>query len=348
MITDLTSKVSSNRNLSYDEMSQIMDEILAGKSDLNDTVRFLKSLTDKGESDEELLAMLDKMQQHAIHIHPRRNEKIIDACGTGGDKTHTFNISTTSAFVISASGVAVAKHGNRSVSGISGSADIFEYFGYDLNMEPKKVEEIIEKFGIGFMFAQRFHPAMKNVAEARKLVGKRTAFNLLGPLSNPANVKNQLVGVYSKEYLDRIISLLKSRGSENVMTVISEDGLDELSTTSKNSICHLNNGKITREILEPTEFGLSRIRLSEIQVHTKDEAINTFVSVLNGTAKQSQIDITALNSAAGLIVGGVTNSFVEAVQISLQTIKNGKAYDLLKDLIRYCGDIRKLETFERK
>jgi len=215
-------------------------------------------------------------------------------------------------------------------------------------MEPKKVEEIIEKFGIGFMFAQRFHPAMKNVAEARKLVGKRTAFNLLGPLSNPANVKNQLVGVYSKEYLDRIISLLKSRGSENVMTVISEDGLDELSTTSKNSICHLNNGKITKEILEPTEFGLSRIRLSEIQVRTKDEAINTFVSVLNGTAKQSQIDITALNSAAGLIVGGVTNSFDEAVQISLQTIKNGKAYDLLKDLIRYCGDIRKLETFERK
>jgi len=348
MITDLTSKVSSNRNLSYDEMSQIMDEILTGKCGLNDTVRFLKSLTDKGESDEELLAMLDKMQQHAIHIHPRRKEKIIDVCGTGGDKTHTFNISTTSAFVISASGVAVAKHGNRSVSGISGSADIFEYFGYDINMEPKKVEEIIEKFGIGFMFAQRFHPAMKNVAEARKLVGKRTAFNLLGPLSNPANVKNQLVGVYSKEYLDRIISLLKSRGSENVMTVISEDGLDELSTTSKNFICHFNNGKITKEILEPIEFGLSRIRLSEIQVRTKDEAINTFVSVLNGTAKHSQIDITALNSAAGLIVGGVTNSFDEALQISLQTIKNGKAYDLLKDLIRYCGDIRKLETFERK
>ncbi|MGI0068970.1 MAG: anthranilate phosphoribosyltransferase, partial [Nitrosopumilaceae archaeon] len=154
-----------------------MDLILDGKSSIQENVEFLKNLTEKGESDEELLAMLDKMQEHTIHIAPKCRGRIIDVCGTGGDKMSTFNISTAAAFVIVAGGGNVAKHGNRSVSGISGSADVFEYFGYDLNSEPNKVEEIIEKFGIGFMFAQKFHPAMRNVAEARKILGTRTAFN---------------------------------------------------------------------------------------------------------------------------------------------------------------------------
>ena len=215
-------------------------------------------------------------------------------------------------------------------------------------MEAHKVQEIIEKFGIGFMFAPRFHPAMKNVAEARKIIGKRTAFNLLGPLTNPAEVKHQLVGVYSKEYLSRVISLLESRGSETVMTVISDDGLDELSTTSKNHIYQLNKGEVTSSILDPTELGLSKAKLSDIQISTKDEAINAFVTVLNGTAKKPMLEITALNAAAGLIVGGFSEKFDEALSISLQSIKNGKAYDLFRDLIKNCGDITKLEAFEKK
>ena len=348
MISELITKISKNINLSYDEISSIMDEILTGKSSVKDTADLLKGLTEKGESDEELLAMLDKMQEHAIHIQPKRKEKIIDVCGTGGDSRNTFNISTTAAFVITASGCAVAKHGNRSVSGITGSADIFEHFGYDLNMEPRKVEAIIEKFGIGFMFAQKFHPSMKNVVEARKLVGKRTAFNLLGPLSNPANVKHQLVGVFSQQYLDRILSLLKSRGSENVMTVISDDGIDELSTTSKNYICHLNNGNITNSILEPTDLGLNKAKIEDVQVFTKKDAIDAFVSVLNGSANQSMIEITVLNAAAGLIVGGISSNFDEAVETSFQTIKSGKAYDLFKNFIRECGDIEKVERLEQK
>jgi anthranilate phosphoribosyltransferase len=347
MISELITKISSNRNLSYDEMSQIMDEILTAKTSVQETTHFLKSLTEKGESDEELLAMLDKIQQHAVNIHPNRQENILDVCGTGGDKTNTFNISTTAAFVIAASGGVVAKHGNRSVTGISGSADIFEYFGYDLNMEPTRVEQIIEKFGIGFMFAQRFHPTMKNVAQARRIVGKRTVFNLLGPLSNPANVRHQLVGVYSQEYLSRIASLLKSRGSENVMTVISEDGLDELSTTSKNYVCHFDGEKIVNSVLEPTKLGLNKIKLSEIQVFTKDQAISAFVSVLKGTAGPPKIEITALNSAAGLIVCGISDRFEEALDISLQTIKNGKAYDLFKSFVKHNGDITKVEDFEK-
>ena len=347
MITEITSKLSSKHDLSYDEMSYIMDEILEGRSSVQQTADFLKNLTEKGETDDELLAMLDKMQAHAVHIHPKRQGKLIDVCGTGGDKMSTFNISTAAAFVTAAGGCNVAKHGNRSVSGINGSADIFEYFGYDLNMEPNRVNEIIEKFGIGFMFAQKFHPAMKNVAEARKLLGMRTAFNLLGPLSNPAAVKNQLVGVFLPQYLQRVISLLSSRGSENVMTVISEDGLDELSTTSKNHICHLSNGKISTYVLDPVELGLTKSNLREIQISSKSEAISAFVSVLNGRAIKPRIEITALNAAAGLIVGGISNKFDEALQISFEVIRSGKSYDLFKNLVRYCGDIEKVEEFEK-
>ncbi len=348
MITEYITKISSSKNLSHDEMSKIMDEILTGKVSVDETTSFLGALTEKGETDQELVAMLDKMQQNAIHIHPKINQNIIDVCGTGGDKMHTFNISTTASFVIAASGVVVAKHGNRSVSGTSGSADIFEYFGYDLNMEPSQVQEIIEKFGIGFMFAPKFHPAMKNVAEARSHLGKRTAFNLLGPLCNPAQVKHQLVGVYSKEYLSRVVSILESRGATSVMAVISEDGLDELSTTAKNHIYQLNKGEVTSSVLDPAELGLSKAKLSDFQISTKEEAIIAFVSVLNGTAKKTMIDITALNAAAGLIVGGFSEKFDEALEISLQSIKNGKAYNLFKDFVKHCGDVTKLEAFEKK
>ncbi len=348
MNSQLIAKLTSHRNLSYSEMSQMMDEVLMARCSPNETIQFLKSLTEKGETDEELLAMLDKMDQYGIHVKLNRQESVIDVCGTGGDKTNTFNISTTAAFVIAASGGVVAKHGNRSISSISGSADIFDYFGYDLEMEPKKVEEIIEKFGIGFMFAQKFHPAMKNVAQARKILGRRTAFNLLGPLSNPARVKNQLVGVYSQEYRARIISLLKSRGSTNVMAVISEDGLDELSTTSKNYISHLKEELIKNYILEPTQFGLGKTNLSEIQVFTKNEAINAFVTVLNNTATKPKIDIVALNSAAGLIVGGLADTFEEGLDISMHTIKSGKAYDLLKNFVKAYGNIAKIEELENR
>ncbi len=348
MITEYITKISSSKNLSHDEMSQIMDEILTGKVSVDETTSFLEALTEKGETDQELAAMLDKMQQNAIHIHPKINQNIIDVCGTGGDKMHTFNISTTAAFVIAASGVVVAKHGNRSVSSTSGSADIFEYFGYDLNMEPSQVQEIIEKFGIGFMFGPKFHPAMKNVAEARSRLGKRTAFNLLGPLCNPAQVKHQLVGVYSKEYLSRVVSILESRGATSVMAVISEDGLDELSTTAKNHIYQLNKGEVTSSVLDPAELGLSKAKISDFQISTKEEAITAFVSVLNGTAKKTMIDITALNAAAGLIVGGFSEKFDEALEISLQSIKNGKAYNLFKDFVKHCGDVTKLEAFEKK
>ncbi|MGI0088013.1 MAG: anthranilate phosphoribosyltransferase [Nitrosotalea sp.] len=346
MISETITKLSDNKDLSYSEMRNIMNDILDGEVSVQDTANFLKNLTAKGESNDELLAMLDMMQEHAIHIEPKCNGRIIDVCGTGGDKMRTFNVSTTASFVIAAGGVNVAKHGNRSTSGISGSADIFEYFGYDLNMEPTKIKDIIEKFNIGFMFAQKFHPAMKNVAEARKLLGIRTAFNLLGPLSNPAQVKNQLVGVSAPAYLQRVITLLKSRGAENAMTVISSDGLDELSTTSKNYIYHLKNGEIHNFVLAPSEIGLTKASLNDIQISTRDDAIRSFVSVLNGTGKKAMIEVTALNAAAGFIVGGISDKFSEALEIAFDTIHSGKSFGLFRNFIKYCGDVSKLEEFE--
>lgn len=347
MISELTNKLSLYNDLTFDEMSQAMDEILKGQVSTQETANFLRNLTDKGESDQELLAMLDKMQQFALHISPKRPGKIIDVCGTGGDKMKTFNVSTAAAFVITGAGGSVAKHGNRSVSGVCGSADIFEYFGYDLNMSPERVTEIIEKCGIGFMFAQKFHPAMKNVSEARKLLGTRTAFNLLGPLSNPARVKNQIVGVFSPDFLERLVLLLKARGAENVMSVLSHDGLDELSTTSKNQICLLKDGKISLKTLNPVDLGLSKSSLSDIQVSSKEEAIKAFVSVLRGTANKSMIEVTALNAAAGLIISDIVNNFSDATPIALECIKSGKAYDIFKNFIRFCGNISKVEEFEK-
>jgi anthranilate phosphoribosyltransferase len=346
MIADMLSILKNGKDLSYDEITNIMNDVLSGKVSDQNICEFLENLRQKGESDDELLGMLDKMQDFSLQVRPKRKGTIIDVCGTGGDNFHTFNISTAASFVIAAAGGIVAKHGNRSVSGVSGSADIFEYFGYDLNSSPEQVGQIIDKFGIGFMFAPKFHPAMKNVANARKMIGGRTAFNLLGPLSNPARVKNQLIGVYADEFLNRLVLLLKKRGSENIMTVRSQDGLDELSTTSKNQVCYLKNGNITSMIVDPEKLGLSKSKIKDIQVSNKDEAVNAFVSVLNNTANKAMIEITALNAAGGLVVANLANSFEEGIEIALDTIKSGVSYSLFGDFIRYCGDVKKLERFE--
>ena len=343
MLRELVEQISHGNNLTIDQMTNVMNEILSGTQKDEDIAEFLKSLTQKGESDDELLAMLNKMEEFALHISPNCQGKIIDVCGTGGDKLKTFNISTAASFVIAAAGGNVAKHGNRSISGVSGSADIFEYFGFDLNSEPNKVNETIEKFGIGFMFAQKFHPAMKNVANARKIVGGRTAFNLLGPLTNPAMVKNQLVGVFSEDYQERIVKILKRKNAETVMAVRSADGMDELSTTSKNQICMLKNNTITKMTLDPQEVGLQKGNITDIQISSKEDAINSFVTVLNGSANKTKIEIAALNAAGGLIVSDMADSFTDAVELALNTIHSGKAFDKLENFVKNCGDIEKLE-----
>ena len=347
MIKELTEQLSLGTNLTIDQMSNGMDEILTGTQNDDDVAEFLKNLTQKGESDDELLAMLNKMEEFSLHISPNCKGKIIDVCGTGGDKLKTFNISTAASFVIAGAGGNVAKHGNRSISGISGSADIFEYFGFDLNSEPNKVNEMIEKFGIGFMFAQKFHPAMKNVAKARKIVGGRTAFNLLGPLTNPAMVKNQLIGVFSEKYQEKIVKILQRKNAETIMAVRSADGMDELSTTCKNQICMLKNGTITKMTLDPQKVGLQKGNISDIQIRSKEDAIKSFITVLNNTANKTKIEITALNAAGGLVISDIADNFTDAVELALDTIRSGKALDKLENFVKNYGNIEKLDGVEK-
>jgi anthranilate phosphoribosyltransferase len=192
------------------------------------------------------------------------------------------------------------------------------------------------------MFAQKFHPSMKHVSSARKQFGKRTAFNLLGPLSNPAGVKNQLVGVFSIEYLERLPLIMKRKGVENIMTVRSDDGMDEFSTSSVNRVCILRNDKVLMNAIDPEVVGLHKSSLKEIQINTKEDAIKSFVGVLNNTANQAMIETTALNAAGGLIVANVAKNFEDGVELALKTIKDGKAFGLLEDFVKDTGDISKL------
>ena len=343
MISNLIQKLQEKTDLTYDEMNGIMTDILSGNTNIQENADFLSNLEEKGETDDELLGMLDKMQELSLKIEPKNTGTIIDMCGTGGDKLQTFNISTTASFVVAAAGGVVAKHGNRSTSGVSGSADIFEYFGYDLSQEPSKIVQILEKHKICFMFAQKFHPAMKYVGPARKQLGKRTAFNLLGPLSNPAGVKNQLVGVFSNEYLDRLPAILKRRGAENIMTVRSDDGMDEFSTSATNRVCILRDDKVLMNVIDPEVVGLHKSSLKDIQIETREDAIKSFVGVLNNTANQAMIETTALNAAGGLIVANIANNFEEGVELAMNTISNGKAFKTLENFVVDTGDISKLK-----
>ena len=335
-----------NGNLTFDEMSSVMSEILNGKNDDDAIAEFLKDLSSKGETNEELRAMFTKMNEYSVNINPRCHGNLIDVCGTGGDNLQTFNISTTASFVIAGAGGSIAKHGNRSVSGISGSADIFEYFGFDLNSDPWVVEEMIEKIGIGFMFAPKFHPAMKNVAPARKIIGERTAFNLLGPLCNPAKVRHQMIGVFADNYIERIVKIMQKNFSDTVLTVRSDDGMDELSTTSKNKACLLKNEETTEFIIDPSKYGMEKGNLSNIRISTKKDAIDAFVRVLNNTSNKTMKEITILNAAGGLLVGGICNKFEEGIELAQQTINNGKAFEKLKQFTKENNAMDKLEEFK--
>ena len=343
MISGIISKLQQRTDLTYDEINNVMTDILSGRTDDAENSDFLSYLAEKGETDDELLGMLDKMQQLSLKVEPENQGALVDMCGTGGDRLQTFNISTTASFVVAAAGGMVAKHGNRSSSGVSGSADIFEYLGYDLDLEPARVADILQKHNICFMFAQKFHPAMRHVSAARRQLGKRTAFNLLGPLSNPAGVKNQLVGVFSTEYLDRLPLLLKRRGARNIMTVCSDEGADEFSTSAVNRVCMLKDGKVLKSTVDSQEIGLHRSRLQDIQISTKQDAIRSFVKILENTASQAMTETTALNAAGGLIVAGISKDFEEAVELALDTIKSGKAFSLLEKFVRDTGDISKIK-----
>lgn len=348
MMQDSLKKLKQSQSLGYEEMVQYMHGIMHGDASDESIADFLLALKTKGETVDELKAMLDVMNEFAVKIKPIVNGRLVDTCGTGGDKIKTFNISTASAFVASAAGVNIAKHGNRSVSGPCGSADVLEYFGYDLNTEPSKVKECIEQIGIGFIFAPKFQPAMKNVANARKRLGMRTAFNMLGPLSNPANVDAQVVGVYDLSLVDKIAQLLMSAGRKEAMVFHADDGLDELSNTCINHISWVKDGSIKKLDLDPESLKISVAEPVDLSVESKDDSALQMFKVLNNRADKKKLSVVWLNAAAVLIVGGKADTFDNGIDLAKKAIESGNAYKNFKVLIDRCGNISRIEELEKK
>ena len=331
MLDELTVRLENRQNLSLEQMTIAMNEILQGVHTDEIVAKFLQNLSLKGETDDELLAMLNKMKQFSVNILPNCESNLVDMCGTGGDNLKTFNISTSASFVVAAAGGYIAKHGNRSVSGISGSADIFEYFGFDLGSEPTAVANMIEKIGIGFMFAPKFHPAMKNVVKARRILGKRTAFNLLGPLSNPANVKHQLIGVFADDYIKRIVKIMQKNNSETILAVRSDDGMDEISPFSITNIVELKNGKVNEIKIDPKKIGINFKNINNLKGQDADYNAKKIIEIFSGV-KNEFYEAVSLNAAAALVVSNKIHKFEDGFDLAKKQLESGKVLTHLKKI----------------
>jgi anthranilate phosphoribosyltransferase len=343
-------KLISRINLSENEIRQSVHLILEGKASDVAIASFLVALAMKGETAEEIWTILQTVKEHAIKITPKVNGNLIDTCGTGGDTIRSFNISTAAAIVASSAGSKVAKHGNRSFSGFCGSADFLEHIGLDLNSTPASVSEAIEKTGIGFLYSPKFHPAMGNAASARKTIGIRSVFNIVGPLSNPCtNICGQVIGVFEPSLLDTITNALQKGADGNeVMVVHAYDGFDELSNTCENDIVWIIGRQIKRIRLHPKVVNMQVAKPEQLVVHSKEDSIRDTLQVIYGTASQEKEDIVALNASAALVIGKVARDFKEGVQIARSAIKEGKPQKKLLQLIQSCGNSEKLEDAEKK
>jgi len=350
VIRDGIQKIVDGFNLHPDESRQIMNEIMSGAATNAQTAALLTALRMKGESVEELIAFASVMRENCCTIHPKVKGRLVDTCGTGGDKIKTFNVSTVTAFVIAGAGITVAKHGNRAVTSNSGSADVLEKLGLNLNLDSNRIEKIIEKVGIGFMFAPAFHPAMKYATQPRREIGIRTAFNLLGPLTNPACANAQLLGVYDSKLITPMATTLKKLGCEEAMVVHGLDGLDEISTVGKTVIAHLKQGEVTQSEFSPNDFQLKTAQIADLQVNALEDSAKTLFKILNGKLMgKAKTDIVLVNSAAGIMVGGKADNFKEGIQIAKESIDSGAAYNKLKELVKESGGTtQNLEELETK
>jgi anthranilate phosphoribosyltransferase len=351
MIREGIQKLIDGANLTFEESQGIMREVMSGKATNSQIAAFLTALRMKGETVEELTAFAAVMRECCRRIHPRVEGRLVDTCGTGGDKTKTFNISTAAAFVVAGAGVAIAKHGNRSVTSRSGSADVLEKLGLNLKMEPEMVQATIEKVGVGFMFAPAFHPAMKYAVEPRREIGIRTVFNILGPLTNPASANAQLLGVYDPKLVVPMAYALKKLGCEEAMVVHGLDGLDEVSTLGKTFIAWLKEGEVATMETAPKDFGVKLARIEDIRGTTADESAEILFKILNGNCAgdDPKTEIMLVNSAAGIMVGGIAENFSYGMEVARKSIESGDAYKKLKALINASGgDLAKLEELELK
>lgn len=332
MIEQTIHKVMNQQDMTYKEALQTMQEIMTGAASQVQMAAFLTALRMKGESITEITACAEGMRGVGAHLQSDR--EVLEIVGTGGDEVGTFNISTTAAFVIAAAGIPVAKHGNRSVSSKSGAADILEQLGVNLMLEPQQAKQVLDETDMVFLFAQKYHAAMKNVAPVRKEMGERTVFNILGPLTNPANATRQLLGVYDKELVEKLAEVLMNLGVTRGMAVHGSDGLDEITVTGPTLCCEIRYGSLSSFEITPEQFGLKCCPLPDLIGGSPEENAQITKDILSGKEQGAKRDIVVLNAGMGIYLGRDDCSMEEAVRLAGEIIDNGKAYEKMQAFVK--------------
>jgi anthranilate phosphoribosyltransferase len=330
MIKEAISQVIDGKSLRMNEAAQVMVEIMDGQVTPAQFGAFVTALRLKGETVEEIAGMAQTMRAKAVRV--TIDEPVVDTCGTGGDNSATFNISTTAAFVVAGAGVKVAKHGNRAMSSKCGSADVLEALGVKIDLTAEQVQRCLKEVGIGFMFAPSFHPAMKYATAPRREIGIRTVFNILGPLTNPAGAQAQVLGVADGALVEKMANVLKLLGCKHALVVHSKDGLDELTVTSKTFIGELKNNKLRNYTIAPEEFGLPSAKLDDLKGGTAAENASLLRDILSGKAGPA-MDAVLLNAAAALLVAERVETIADGIRFARGSIGTGRALDKLNGLI---------------
>lgn len=336
MIKEAIKMLVGNISLSEEEISECMREIMEGKATDAQIGALLTALRLKGETVEEITGAAKIMREKASAI--KAPEGVLDTCGTGGDMSHTFNISTTTAFVVAGAGVPVAKHGNRSVSSQSGSADVLEALGIKIDLLPNKVERCLFETGFGFLFAPLFHPAMKYAIGPRREMGIRTIFNILGPITNPAGAKRQILGVFADKLTEILAMVLGNLGAVDAMVVHGEDGLDEVSISGRTRVSRFKDGHVENFYIEPEDFGLWRNKIEHIRGGNKEDNAEITLCILKGE-KGPRREIVLMNSAAALIVAGKTEDFKLAFSMAADSVDSGRALRKLEEVKRVSNSL---------
>lgn len=332
MIREAILKVSKKEDLTYAEAFETMDEIMSGEASEVQMSSYLTAMSMKGETIDEITASAEAMRAHCVRL--LNDVEALEIVGTGGDGSNTFNISTTSSIVISAAGVPVAKHGNRSASSKCGAADVLEQLGVNIQVEPEKSLGCLNKNNICFLFAQNYHIAMKYVASVRKELAIRTIFNILGPLTNPAGATMQVLGVYDKELVEPLAEVLNNLGVESALSVYGIDGMDEISASDETFICEIKNGKTRSYMIKPEDFGFERCKKEDLVGGNPKENAQITLEILKGQ-KGPKRNAVVLNSAAGLYVADVVESINDGVKLAEEIIDSGKALEQLEKFIDY-------------
>ena len=324
--------LTNKENLSYGEAKAVMNEIMSGEASDVQKSAYLTALTMKGETIDEITGSAEEMRNHAVQLSHEGD--VLEIVGTGGDKSDSFNISTTSSLVIASAGVSVAKHGNRAASSKSGAADVLESLGVNITISPRKSAELLQNIGICFLFAQSYHTAMKYVGSIRKELGIRTIFNILGPLANPASANLQVMGVYDESLVEPLAKVLSNLGVKRALVVYGQDRLDEISASAETSVCEVKDGTFKSYTISPEQFGLTRCKKEELTGGTPDENAAITKAVLAGEQGARRTAVV-LNAGAGLYVAGKADSIEAGVRLAEELIDSGKAEKKLEEFVKY-------------